>query len=115
MQYHISFFLDLQPVILTPHGQKVVSTVEAIDDMHKQVSPDVIEDTKLIMTQNAGWDQFLGPAPLTIVLLGQLMRLSILKDFSLIENWHPPLQFALQYLNVPNSFRASIVQVRLSI
>lgn len=101
---------DLQSINPTSRGQNVASTVEAIDDMYKQVSPDAIEDAKLVMTKNASWDQFLGPAPLTIVLLGQLMRLSIMKDFSLIDNWHPPLKLGLQYLNSPNSFRASIIQ-----
>lgn len=103
--------LDLQMVEWTKGGQKVVNTVEAIDDIYRRVNPDAVEENKLTMAQHAGWEQFLGPAPLTIVLLGQLMRLGMMKDFSLIEDWHPPKTFGLQYLNLPNSFRASVVQV----
>lgn len=102
--------IDLQVVARTRSGQTAIRTVNDINDVYQRVSPDSIDQNNLTLAQHAGWEQFLGSAPLTIVLLSQIMRLSMMKDFPLVEDWHPP-KVTLKFLDWPNSFRASTCQV----
>lgn len=72
-------------------------------------SGDDEDETALLMiSSRINWAGFLTPAPMCIALLGQLMLISTEKDFSL-EKREPKDGF--KYMQYPDSFRASLVQV----
>ena len=65
-------------------------------------------DMMIMISSQAGWDQFLTPAPLAISLLGELILVSSKIDFSLEEK---PPKDGFKFLNHPESFRTCLVQV----
>ena len=66
------------------------------------------ETALMMISSSINWADFLTPAPMCIALLGQLMLISTEKDFSL-EKQRPENGF--KYIEHPESFRASLVQV----
>ena len=66
------------------------------------------ETALVMMFLNMNWAELLTSAPLSIVLLGQLMLIAGEKDFSL-ENQRPEKGF--RFIQHPESFRACLVQV----
>lgn len=66
------------------------------------------ETASLMISSRINWADFLTPAPMCIALLGQLMLISTEKDFSL-KMREPKDGF--KYMQYPESFRASLVQV----
>ena len=72
-------------------------------------NPDDEEETAFLMIfSRINWADFLTPEPMCIALLGQLMLMSTEKDFSLKKR-EPKDGF--KYMQYPESFRASLVQV----
>lgn len=98
----------LQVVMLSKCGEKMVNTIEMIDDLLTQITEQNVEERNLTMSSHASWEQFINPAPLTIAFLGQLVLLSLTKDFSMDKN-QPEGGF--RHIKWPKSFRASMIQV----
>ena len=69
---------------------------------------DVKRDIRLIATTNVNWQNFLEPAPMAIILLGQLNLIATKQDFSL--NHNPPKE-GYKCIKYPDSFRATLCQV----
>ena len=72
---------------------------------------DVREEMALTMGPMANWQEFLVVAPMCVGLLGELISISTKADFSLAKK---PPKDGFQLLRWPNSFRASLLQVRLN-
>ncbi|XP_078533309.1 uncharacterized protein LOC144819212 [Lissotriton helveticus] len=70
---------------------------------------DIRRDTELMMKPYASWEEFLVPAPLSIAILGELAAISSAGgDFSI--NLDPPPK-GFKYMNYPESFSATLMQV----
>ena len=111
--YALIFFSELQVFMGTKAGKSVVEIVAKTDNISRSISThkDALKDAELIMSQYSGWEQFLGPAPMAVAFLGELMRLSMIKDFPLDSM---KMKDGFRYLRSPESFRASIIQVHVS-
>ena len=103
-------FTDHNVLMATESAKSAVKTIATINQVSNNISNnrDVMEQTKTMLSQHAGWEEFLIPAPMTIAFLGQLMLIGTLKDFPVDRNI--PKQ-GFKYLKHPKSFRASVVQV----
>lgn len=101
---------ELQVFMGTKSGKSVVETVAKTDNILRSISSqkDSLKDAELIMSQYAGWEQCLSPAPMTVAFLGELIRLSMIKDFPLDCM---KMKDGFKYLRSPESFRASIIQI----
>ncbi|XP_046854886.1 uncharacterized protein LOC124447934 [Xenia sp. Carnegie-2017] len=64
------------------------------------------EEARIKTLDQANWDQFIAPAPMSIALLGQLILVSADTDFSLNDDGT-----SFKHLKHPKSFRACLVQV----
>ncbi|KAI5608670.1 hypothetical protein C0J50_6564 [Silurus asotus] len=64
--------------------------------------------TKLVMQPYASWEEYLTPAPLSIAILGELVFISSIEDFSINKN---PPKGGFKYIKYPDSFRACLMQV----
>uniref|UniRef100_A0A4W4E2P8 Uncharacterized protein n=1 Tax=Electrophorus electricus TaxID=8005 RepID=A0A4W4E2P8_ELEEL len=69
---------------------------------------DYRNDIMLLMQPYANWEQYLLPAPVSIDLLAQLVRISAADDFSINKN---PPKDGFKFIRYPNSFRACLFQV----
>ena len=69
---------------------------------------EAMEKAETTLAPYARWEQLLTPAPQSIALLGQLMVIATENDFSLEEKIP---RNGFQYLQYPNSFRATLVQM----
>ena len=94
----------------TASAKSAVRTIATINQVSNNIfnEGDMMEQTKTMLSQHAGWEEFLIPAPMTIAFLGQLMLIGTIKDFPI--NKHIP-KTGLKYIKHPKSFRASVVQV----
>jgi len=71
-------------------------------------SSEVKDEMLMIMGPHQNWEQYLVPAPYTVKILANILRISLNQDFSL-ENKPPKGGF--KKMKHPGSFRASLVQV----
>lgn len=69
---------------------------------------DMRETTKMLMQPNANWEEYLTPAPLSIAIMGELVFISSIQDFSINRN---PPEGGFKYIRYPESFRACLMQV----
>ena len=86
-------------------------TLKKINSAMKRLSrgDKLKEEMALIVSPNVRWEAFLTPAPMCICLLGELMVISTRNDFPLE---HTPPKDGFKLLRWPNSFGASLMQVR---
>ena len=96
----------------TASAKSAVRTIATINQVSNSIcnETDMMEQTKTMLSQHAGWEEFLIPAPMTIAFLGQLMLIGTMKDFPIDK--HIPRN-GFRYLKHPRSFRASVVQVNM--
>ncbi|KAL7871040.1 hypothetical protein SRHO_G00085370 [Serrasalmus rhombeus] len=66
------------------------------------------DDIAILMQPYANWEKYLTPAPLSIALLGQLIRISAVDDFSINKN---PPKDGFKFIRYPDSFKACLFQV----
>ena len=94
----------------TASAKSAVRTIATINQVSNNIfnEGDMMEQTKTMLSQHAGWEEFFIPAPMTIAFLGQLMLIGTIKDFPI--NKHIP-KTGFKYIRHPKSFRASVVQV----
>ncbi|RVE64472.1 hypothetical protein OJAV_G00126270 [Oryzias javanicus] len=64
--------------------------------------------TQMLMQPNANWEGYLAPAPLSIAIMGELVFISSIIDFSINKN---PPKDGFKYIKYPDSFRASLMQI----
>uniref|UniRef100_A0A8C7X2E8 Uncharacterized protein n=1 Tax=Oryzias sinensis TaxID=183150 RepID=A0A8C7X2E8_9TELE len=64
--------------------------------------------TQMLMHPNANWEEYLAPAPLSIAIMGELVFISSIKDFSINKN---PPKDGFKFIKYPDSFRASLMQI----
>ncbi|XP_056619161.1 uncharacterized protein LOC130433361 [Triplophysa dalaica] len=69
---------------------------------------DMRDQTKLMMQPYANWEEYLTPAPLSIAIMGELIFISSVTDFSINKN---PPEGGYKYIRYPESFRACLMQV----
>ncbi|KAI4879986.1 hypothetical protein NFI96_008100 [Prochilodus magdalenae] len=69
---------------------------------------DFRDDIATLMQPYVNWEQYLTPAPVSIALLGELVRISAGDDFSINKN---PPKDGFKFIRYPESFRACLMQV----
>ncbi|XP_037395846.1 uncharacterized protein LOC119263693 [Pygocentrus nattereri] len=69
---------------------------------------DFRDDIAILMQPYANWEEYLTPAPLSIALLGQLIRISAVDDFSINKN---PPKDGFKFIRYSDSFKACLFQV----
>ncbi|XP_056331108.1 uncharacterized protein LOC130243083 [Danio aesculapii] len=69
---------------------------------------DMREQIEILMQPYVNWGKYLTPAPLSIAILGELVFISSLTDFSINKN--PPKE-GYKFIKYPDSFRACLMQV----
>ncbi|XP_072371533.1 uncharacterized protein [Scyliorhinus torazame] len=75
----------------------------------KQTKAEAVRrDNMLMMQPYANWEQFLMPAPMSIAILGELIIISSVSDFS-VNRHTPDRQYT--HIKYPESFRACLMQV----
>ncbi|XP_043116036.1 uncharacterized protein LOC122359888 [Puntigrus tetrazona] len=85
---------------MTSEISKCTQSLTTAEDMRNQ--------TKLMMHSNANWEEYLSPAPLSIAILGELVFISSVTDFSINKN---PPKDGYQFIKYPDSFGACLMQV----
>ncbi|KAG5285297.1 hypothetical protein AALO_G00001750 [Alosa alosa] len=77
--------------------------------VHNLITAAEVRDTTMMLMQtNANWEEYLTPAPLSILIMAELVFISSNDDFSISKN-PPPGGF--KYIRYPDSFRACLMQV----
>ncbi|XP_076149451.1 uncharacterized protein LOC143133587 [Alosa pseudoharengus] len=77
--------------------------------VHNLITAAEVRDTNMMLMQpNANWEEYLTPAPLSILIMAELVFISSNDDFSISKN-PPPGDF--KYIRYPDSFRACLMQV----
>lgn len=113
MQFNIFLSVtDHTVLIATESGKSAFRRIRSINKVSNSISSnnEMLEQSKVMMSDHVSWEDFLVPVPMTIAFLGQLMLISTLKDFPIDK--HKP-KHGFRYLKHPKSFRASVVQVDL--
>ena len=89
-------------------GNDGTKAIVEIHSLSQDISAYSHDDEKMILTEYVNCSGFLGSAPATNALIGQLLLISLKHDFAMDEK-QPVGGF--KYLNQPKSFRVSIFQV----
>ena len=101
----------MQVAFGSAYRKHIVETIATIDLEADEIftQSDALEDAAIILAPTTGWEQLLSSTPMNLAFLGQLLLLSLKRDFTLIPgNTHVG---AIRLLKHPSSLRASIVQV----
>ncbi|XP_046566787.1 uncharacterized protein LOC124275331 [Haliotis rubra] len=77
--------------------------------MKISTASDIKNDRVICASSSINWEEIIGPAPMSIALLGQLMLISGGTDFTLVTGKRPDSSFVR--LRYPDSMNACLVQV----
>ncbi|XP_046566749.1 uncharacterized protein LOC124275302 [Haliotis rubra] len=77
--------------------------------MKISTASDIKNDRVICASSSVNWEEIIGPAPMSIALLGQLMLISGGTDFTLVTGKRPDSSFVR--LRYPDSMNACLVQV----
>ncbi|KAL6478878.1 hypothetical protein MHYP_G00123110 [Metynnis hypsauchen] len=91
------------------HCSKAMA-MSRFNQAHRSITKakDFRDDIAILMQPYANWEEYLTPAPLSIALLGQLVRISAVDDFSINKN---PPKDGFKFIRYPESFKACLFQV----
>ena len=102
--------LDFREVPTIVDGSDGTRTIRKIHSLSQDLSSCSHDDERMILTEYVNCSGFLGSAPATNALIGQLLLISLKHDFAIDEKM-PVGGFKL--LKQPKSFRVSMFQVIL--